>query len=93
MKVTAIKRGFYGVLREPGDQFDVKDGEKGSWFAPVKEAERTQERSEQDGKSEVGKEEEREGVQVAPAADADQPPEDGGLIGAAKAMFKGGKGK
>lgn len=40
MKVRAIARGYYGRLREPGDVFDVKDGETGSWFAPVEVSEK-----------------------------------------------------
>lgn len=37
MKVIATKKGYDGiVVREPGDEFDMKDGSKGSWFEPVK---------------------------------------------------------
>ena len=35
MKVIAIKQGFYGKLHTPGDEFEVPDGTKGSWFHPV----------------------------------------------------------
>ena len=35
MKVTALKPGYFGKLREPGDAFDVPDGAKASWFAPA----------------------------------------------------------
>ena len=36
MRVTAIKEGFDGqAIRRPGDEFDVPDGAKGSWFEPV----------------------------------------------------------
>ena len=36
MKVIALKDGFYaGSLRQRGEQFDVADGAKASWFAPV----------------------------------------------------------
>lgn len=40
MKVIATKQGFYGKIREIGDEFDVKEGEKASWFAPKAEAEK-----------------------------------------------------
>lgn len=34
--VIATQRGYYGrILREPGDVFVVRDGEKASWFRPV----------------------------------------------------------
>lgn len=35
MKVTAIKPGYFGKLRQIGDEFDVPDGTKASWFAPA----------------------------------------------------------
>lgn len=36
MKVTALKAGFFGgSLREPGVTFEVPDGTKSAWFAPV----------------------------------------------------------
>ena len=35
MKVVAIKRGFYGQIREEGDTFEVEDGLTASWFEPV----------------------------------------------------------
>lgn len=35
MKVVAIKRGFYGQIREEGDAFEVEDGLTASWFEPV----------------------------------------------------------
>lgn len=35
MQVTATALGYYGVLRQPGDTFDVPDTEEpSSWFAP-----------------------------------------------------------
>ena len=37
MKVIATKLGYFGKLREPGDEFEVPDGTKGSWFQPVKQ--------------------------------------------------------
>ena len=37
MKVIAIKLGYFGKLREPGDEFEVPDGTKGSWFQPVEQ--------------------------------------------------------
>lgn len=38
MKVIAISRGFYGALREAGDTFEVPEGAKATWFAPVEKA-------------------------------------------------------
>jgi hypothetical protein len=35
MRVIATAKGYFGGLREPGDEFEVPDGAKGSWFAPV----------------------------------------------------------
>lgn len=36
MKVIAIKRGFDNVtIREEGDEFDMPEGAKGSWFKAV----------------------------------------------------------
>ena len=35
MKVIAIKAGYFGKLRAPGDEFDVPTGIKGSWFVPA----------------------------------------------------------
>lgn len=36
MKVEAIKPGYHGKLREPGEVFEVPDGSKASWYQPVK---------------------------------------------------------
>lgn len=39
MKVKATQRGFFGgILREPGDVFDVSEGVKGKWFMPLADA-------------------------------------------------------
>ena len=35
MKVIATKLGYLGKLRHPGDEFEVPEGAKGSWFKPV----------------------------------------------------------
>ena len=35
MKVIATKAGYFGKLRAPGDEFEVPEGAKGSWFKPV----------------------------------------------------------
>nr|DAW52689.1 MAG TPA: Origin of replication binding protein [Caudoviricetes sp.] len=35
MKVVAIKRGFYGQIREEGDTFEVEDSLTASWFSPL----------------------------------------------------------
>ena len=37
MKVIATKLGYFEKLREPGDEFEVPDGTKGSWFQPVEQ--------------------------------------------------------
>ena len=37
MKVIATKLGYFGKLRQPGDEFEVQDGTKGSWFQPVEQ--------------------------------------------------------
>lgn len=38
MKVIALKDGFFdGSRQRAGDEFDVPQGTKGSWFTPVKE--------------------------------------------------------
>lgn len=36
MKVVATKQGYFGKLRQPGDEFEVPKGEKASWFSEVK---------------------------------------------------------
>lgn len=35
MKVVATAKGFVGKLREIGEEFDVPEGLKASWFVPV----------------------------------------------------------
>jgi hypothetical protein len=36
MQVKATRRGFYGSLREPGDEFELADEKHmGSWMVPV----------------------------------------------------------
>jgi len=35
MKVIATKPGYFGKLRQSGDEFEVPKGTKGSWFNPV----------------------------------------------------------
>jgi hypothetical protein len=35
MLVKATAKGYLGSLREAGDEFEVPDGTKSSWFAPV----------------------------------------------------------
>ena len=37
MKVIATKQGYLGKLRQPGDEFEVPEGSKGSWFQPVEQ--------------------------------------------------------
>lgn len=39
MKVVALKQGFFGsALIQPGTEFEVPDGAKATWFAPVTSA-------------------------------------------------------
>ncbi len=40
MRVIATKTGYFGKVREPGDEFEVPAGTSGSWFAPVKTTEK-----------------------------------------------------
>jgi len=35
MRVIATKPGFFSYLRQEGDEFEVPEGAKGSWFKPV----------------------------------------------------------
>ena len=35
MRVIATAVGFFDNLRQVGDEFDVPEGAKGSWFKPV----------------------------------------------------------
>lgn len=53
MQVIAKKTGYFGVLREAGDTFDVPDEETGSWFEPV--ATPQEDEVEPDGKEKKGK--------------------------------------
>jgi hypothetical protein len=40
MRVVANKVGFDGrKIRQPGEEFDMPEGSKGSWFAPAQKAE------------------------------------------------------
>lgn len=58
MKVIATKRGFDNVtIREEGDEFDMPNGSKGSWFKPVGKPDK---KSEQVEKTEVDKVEKTE---------------------------------
>lgn len=34
MRVIATKQGYHGKLREVGEEFDVPDDAKASWFEP-----------------------------------------------------------
>ncbi len=36
MKVIATKKGYFGKLRQPRDEFDVPDKSKASWFEQAK---------------------------------------------------------
>lgn len=47
MKVVAIKPGFFGKLRQVGDEFEVPKGEKATWFAEVKAEKPTKAEKEQ----------------------------------------------
>jgi hypothetical protein len=35
MRVKATKPGYFGKLRQIGDEFEAPDAAKGSWFEPV----------------------------------------------------------
>ena len=35
MLVIATAKGFFGQYRDEGDEFEVPEGTKGSWFKPV----------------------------------------------------------
>jgi hypothetical protein len=38
VKVKAIKQGYYGVLREPGEEFEIESPtDKGSWMESIEE--------------------------------------------------------
>ena len=37
MKVIATKQGYFGKLRAVGDEFEVPEGSKASWFQPVEQ--------------------------------------------------------
>ena len=39
-RVIATAKGFYGCLREVGDEFDVGANETGKWFTEVKTLEK-----------------------------------------------------
>lgn len=36
MRVIATAVGFFDNLRQPGEEFDVPEGSKATWFKPVK---------------------------------------------------------
>lgn len=38
MRVIAKRLGHAGVLRQPGEVFEMPDNAKGTWFDPVPEA-------------------------------------------------------
>ena len=38
MKVIATKQGYFGKLRDVGDEFEVPEGSKASWFQPVEQS-------------------------------------------------------
>lgn len=35
VKVRATKQGYAGVVRHPGEVFEMPAGSKGSWFEPI----------------------------------------------------------
>lgn len=49
MKVVAIKRGFYGQIREEGDTFEVEDDLTASWFSPLGQEEQQEQIQEPTG--------------------------------------------
>lgn len=36
MRVIVTAPGFWGQLHQPGEEFDVPEGSKATWFKPVK---------------------------------------------------------
>ena len=37
MRVIATEPGFFSYLRQEGDEFEVPEGSKASWFQPVEQ--------------------------------------------------------
>lgn len=54
MEVIATSKGYHGKLREIGDKFEVPNGSKASWFAPVEEKGKAKGKSKSDAKPEGG---------------------------------------
>jgi hypothetical protein len=50
MKVIAKQLGYFGKLREPGDEFEVPEGSKASWFVPVEKVESKKPKANDTGK-------------------------------------------
>ena len=49
MKAVAIKRGFYGQIREEGDTFEVEDGLTASWFSHLDQEDQQEQTKEPTG--------------------------------------------
>lgn len=57
MKVRATAPGFYGQIREIGEEFEVENGQTATWFDPVKG-------KKQEAKADADKTGEGEGAQA-----------------------------
>lgn len=51
MRVIATALGYYGQLLDVGQEFDVPEGTKGSWFKPAGKDERGEPATAKAGKS------------------------------------------
>lgn len=51
MQVKATKAGFYAIYRNPGDVFEVPDGEQASWFVPLEDGSKPEDSEDSDGLS------------------------------------------
>jgi hypothetical protein len=57
MLVIAKARGYFDGIREPGDKFNVPDGEKATWFEPVEKPKEVKESPAKGEKKEATKDE------------------------------------
>ena len=51
MRVIATAQGYFGQLLEAGQEFEVPDGTKGSWFKPAGKDDKGEAASPKAGKS------------------------------------------
>lgn len=54
MQVIATKPGYFGKLRAVGDKFEVPEGSKATWFAPVEAVKEVKPKAKADAKAEAG---------------------------------------